>query len=151
MRFLRCYRCNYYWYSLKNNIYWLSLYNYLNSRLSRRYSWTKTHKVCSWGASQCWQRQKLKLCKHKTAKKYAKLCQENQSRVSPQKADERGGGGDFSPNIFGSTTAELHTVRPNKKETRFISEISSLPRKIERNYMLHYQEHFLFFHLIPNT
>ena len=44
-----------------------------------------------------------------------------------------------------------YTVRPNKKETRFISEISSLPRKIETNYMLHYQEHFLFFHLIPNT
>ena len=33
-------------------------------------------------------------------------------------------------------------MRPNKKETRFISEISSLPRKIETNYMLHYQEHF---------
>ena len=45
----------------------------------------------------------------------------------------------------------LCTVRPNKKETRFISEISSLPRKIETNCMLHYQEHFLFFHLIPNT
>ena len=44
-----------------------------------------------------------------------------------------------------------YTVRPNKKETRFISEISSLPRKIETNCMLHYQEHFLFFHLIPNT
>ena len=43
------------------------------------------------------------------------------------------------------------TVRPNKKETRFISEISSLRRKIESNYMLHYQGHFLFFHLIPNT
>ena len=40
-------------------------------------------------------------------------------------------------------------MRPNKKETRFISEISSLPRKIETNCMLHYQEHFLFFHLIP--
>ena len=38
------------------------------------------------------------------------------------------------------------TVRPNKKETRFISEISSLPRKIETNCMVHYQEHFLFFH-----
>ena len=45
----------------------------------------------------------------------------------------------------------VYTVRPNKKETRFISEISSLPRKIETNCMLHYQEHFLFFHLIPNT
>ena len=30
-----------------------------------------------------------------------------------------------------------YTVRPNKKETRFISEISSLPRKIETNYLLH--------------
>ena len=53
------------------------------------------------------------------------------------------------------TTAKIityiYTVRPNKKETRFISEISSLPRKIETNYMLYYQEHFLFFHLIPNT
>ena len=46
---------------------------------------------------------------------------------------------------------DWYTVRPNKKETRFISEISSLPRKIETNCMLHYQEHFLFFHLIPNT
>ena len=46
---------------------------------------------------------------------------------------------------------QIYTVRPNKKETRFISEISSLPRKIETNCMLHYQEHFLFFHLIPNT
>ena len=45
----------------------------------------------------------------------------------------------------------VNTVRPNKKETRFISDISSLPRKIETNCMLHYQEHFLFFHLIPNT
>ena len=44
-----------------------------------------------------------------------------------------------------------YTVRPNKKETRFISEVSSLARKIEPNCMLHYQEHFLFFHLIPNT
>ena len=26
--------------------------------------------------------------------------------------------------------ADVYTVRPNKKETRFISEISSLPRKI---------------------
>ena len=43
------------------------------------------------------------------------------------------------------------TVRPNKKETRFISEISSLPRKIKTNCILYYQEHFLFFHLIPNT
>ena len=46
---------------------------------------------------------------------------------------------------------DYNTVRPNKKETRFISEISSLPRKIETNCMLHYQEHSLFFHLIPNT
>ena len=45
----------------------------------------------------------------------------------------------------------LHTVRPNKKETRVISEISSLPRKNETNCMLHFQEQFLFFHLIPNT
>ena len=44
-----------------------------------------------------------------------------------------------------------YTVCPNKKETRFISRISSLPRKIYSNYMLHYQGHFLFFHLIPNT
>ena len=50
------------------------------------------------------------------------------------------------PNRMGS-----YTVRPNKKETRFISKISSLPRKIETNCMLHYQEHFLFFHLIRNT
>ena len=62
-------------------------------------------------------------------------------------------------NIFGQKTSAPpprtkfvpYTVRPNKKETRFISEISSLPRKIETNCMLHYQEHFLFFHLIPNT
>ena len=46
---------------------------------------------------------------------------------------------------------DVYTVRPNKKETRFISEISSLPRKTETNCILHYQEHFLFFHLIPNT
>ena len=45
----------------------------------------------------------------------------------------------------------MYTVRPNKKETHFISEISSLPHKIETKYMLHYQEQFLFFHLIPNT
>ena len=44
-----------------------------------------------------------------------------------------------------------YTGCPNKKETRFISEISLLPRKIETNYMLQYLEHFLFFHLIPNT
>ena len=47
--------------------------------------------------------------------------------------------------------ADKYTVRPNKKETRFISEISSLPHKIETNCMLHYQEHFLFFYLIPNA
>ena len=35
------------------------------------------------------------------------------------------------PHIF---TILHYTVRPNKKETRFISEISSLPRKIETNY-----------------
>ena len=45
----------------------------------------------------------------------------------------------------------IYTVRPNKKETRFISEISSLPRKIETNCMLHYQEHIFLFQLIPNT
>ena len=45
-----------------------------------------------------------------------------------------------------------YTVCPNKKETRFISGVSSsLSRKISLNYMLHYQGHFLFFHLIPNT
>ena len=45
----------------------------------------------------------------------------------------------------------VYTVRPNKKETRFISEISSLSRKIETNCMLHYQEHIFLFQLIPNT
>ena len=43
------------------------------------------------------------------------------------------------------------TVRPNKKETRFISGLSLLPRKISSNYITHYQGYFLFFHLIPNT
>ena len=58
----------------------------------------------------------------------------------------------FATNSYGDNRCVgLYTVRPNKKETRFISEISSLPRKIETNCMLHYQEHFLFFHLIPNT
>ena len=44
-----------------------------------------------------------------------------------------------------------NTVCPNKKETRFINEITSLSRKFSSNNMLHYQGHFLFFHLIPNT
>ena len=44
-----------------------------------------------------------------------------------------------------------YTVCPNKKETRFINEITSLSRKFSSNNMLHYQGHFLFFHLIPNT
>ena len=44
-----------------------------------------------------------------------------------------------------------YTVCPNKKETCFINEIPSLSRKFSSNNMLHYQGHFLFFHLIPNT
>ena len=39
--------------------------------------------------------------------------------------------------IWTSQDLTTYTVRPNKKETRFISEISSLPRKIETNYLLH--------------
>ena len=44
-----------------------------------------------------------------------------------------------------------NTVRPNKKETRLISEISSLSHKIETNYILQCQEYFVLFHLVPNT
>ena len=45
----------------------------------------------------------------------------------------------------------LCTVRPNKKETRFISEISSLPRTIENKLYTSLSRAFFFFHLIPNT
>ena len=42
-------------------------------------------------------------------------------------------------NVAGNKKSNLvYTVRPNKKETHFISEISALPRKIETNCMLHY-------------
>ena len=44
-----------------------------------------------------------------------------------------------------------NTVCPRKKETRFISEIFSLPPRFSSNYLLHVQGHFPFFHLIPNT
>ena len=41
---------------------------------------------------------------------------------------------------------------PNKKETRIISEISSLATQdLIKPYMLHYQRHFLFFHFDDQT